>query len=267
MAKKYDTVQKVEDKVWDLVCKEEAELNVADRYIRIQEGNSKLQGILNFSITPVLTCPYSTELCVTNCYAVKSYIMNRSTVVKSHLANWKVTQQDNFVELMIAEIERQLARPKYSGKHVEFRIHVSGDFYSYDYLVKWIAITDHFRGRNISFGCYTKSITYIRSYLKNTGYTLSSININFMFSIWADTKAKFINLADELQMNTFSAYDAKHEEQPANTIRCQDDVEEKACGRTCNLCYEKDSQQLLTDKWNDIIDQALGRKHVVIGIH
>lgn len=262
--RKYGTVEAVTTKVTELV--EKQELNVMDMYIRIQEGNSKLQGILNFSIVPVLTCPFKTDACTINCYAVKGYVMNRETVAKSHTANLEMTKRADFVEKMVEAIEKQLARPKYKSQHVEFRIHVSGDFYSPEYFEKWVAITDHFENRNISFGCYTKSIPYIKSFLKRTNRTLQSININFMSSIWHDTKQKYIDMTEELKMNIFTAYDGK-QPMPEGFIRCQDDVEEKACGRTCNLCYEKDIDKLLTNKWDDILNEAFGRKRVAIAIH
>jgi hypothetical protein len=265
MIKKLDTVEKAEKFVSDLF--DSVELNVVDEYIRIQDGNNKLQDILNFSIPALETCPFKTDLCALNCYVLNAYNRYKEHVMKSHKANYAVTQKAEFVELMIAEIERQLKRPSLKDKHVTFRIHVSGDFYSTKYFSKWVAITDHFKGRNISFGCYTKSLPFIKSFMKNYNRTLDSININFMSSIWSDTKQKFVSMTEELGMNIFTAFDAKNEELPEGYIRCQDDVEEKACGRTCNLCYEKDTKKLLSDKQNAIIEAAFGRKKVAIGIH
>lgn len=266
MVKKYDTVEKVTLKVTELTTIANDSLAENDMRIRLSEGNSKLQGILNFSITPVLSCPYKTEACALACYAVKDYKRNRSNVAKSHTANWKMTQQVDFVNQMIATIERQLARKKYRDQHVEFRIHVSGDFYSYEYFAKWIAITDYFADRDISFGCYTKSIPFIKSYLKRNNRTLQSININFMSSVWNDTKPSLVAMTEELGMNIFTAYDGKSD-LPEGYIACQDDIEEKACGRTCNLCYEKDPSKLLDDKWESILAEAFGRKKVAIAIH
>lgn len=264
MSRKYDTPEKVMARVNDLV--DRVELSENDLYIRIQEGNSKLQGILNFSVVPGLTCPIKTDACTMGCYAMKPYFQGYENVARSHKANYEMTQRADFTQKMIDAIEAQLARKKYKDKHVEFRIHVSGDFYSYDYFAKWVAITDYFEGRNISFGCYTKSLSYIKVFMKKTGRTLASININFMSSIWHDTLPKMVELTEELGMNIFTAFDGK-QEMPTGYIRCQDDIEDKACGRTCNLCYEKDGDKLLTDKWDAILAEAFGRKKVAIAIH
>jgi Gene product 88 len=265
--RKYSTVESVVDKVQELSDIAEAQLAEKDMYVRIMEGNTKLNDILNYSITPVLSCTYKTTLCTIGCYAVKDYKMNRLNVAKSHIANYKMSLRDDFVEVMIQAIEKQLARKKYQGKHVTFRIHVSGDFYNYEYFTKWIAITDHFKNRNISFGCYTKSIVFIRSYMKQNNRTLDSLNINFMSSIWSDTKQKYIDLTNELGLNVFTAYDSKTQELPEGYLPCADDTEKGSCGTKCNLCYEKDSQKLLDDKWTAILDQAFGRKKIAIAIH
>jgi hypothetical protein len=262
--RKYATVESVTEKVTSLV--EGVELKAEDMYIRIREGNTKLNDILNFSIVPVLTCTYKTKACTFDCYAVKDYKMNRENVAKSHKANLEMTKRADFVETMIAAIEKQLSRKKYQGTHVTFRIHVSGDFYSYEYLAAWIAITDYFKGRNISFGAYTKSIPYIKSYMKRNERTLDSININFMSSIWHDTKPSLVKMTDDLGMNIFTAYDGK-QELPEGFIECADDTEKGSCGTTCNLCYEKDGEKLKTNKWDDIIAEAFGRKKVAIAIH
>lgn len=260
---KYPTASAAEKKIIEML--EAVEIKEDDMYIRIQEGNSKLQGILNFNIPPLTTCPFKTELCAVNCYAFDSYAMSRKNVSLSHQVNYQMTLRNDFVEKMIEAIEKQLNRKKYKGKKVIFRIHSSGDLYSYDYLKKWIAITDHFKDREISFGCYTKSLPFLKSFLKETGRSLEDININFMSSIWADTKEKFIKLTEEMEMNIFTAY--PHGQMPKEYIPCADDTEEDACGNTCNLCYEKDQKELLTNKWENILNEAFGRKKIAIEIH
>jgi hypothetical protein len=264
MLKKLNTVEKAETFVNELL--EKVELNESDMYIRIQDGNNKLNDILNFSIPALDTCPMKTDACTMNCYVLNSYNRFKEHVIKPHKANYEMTLRADFVEKMIEAIEKKLASKKYKGKHVTFRIHVSGDLYSYEYLTKWVAITDYFKNRNISFGCYTKSIPFIKSYLKRNERTLQSININFMSSIWHDTNEKYVKMTEELGMNIFTAFDGK-QEMPSDYIRCADDVESGSCGTSCNLCYEKDVDGLLTNKWDNIIAEAFGRKKVAIAIH
>jgi hypothetical protein len=164
MIKKLNTVEKAESFVNELV--EKVELNESDLYIRIQDGNSKLNDILNFSIPALFTCPFKTDACAMNCYVLNSYVRYKEHVMKSHKANYEVALQSDFVEKMILAIEKKLASKKYRDKHVTFRIHVSGDFFSYEYFEKWVKITDYFEGKNISFGAYTKSLPFIKTFLK-----------------------------------------------------------------------------------------------------
>jgi hypothetical protein len=263
MLKKFNTVDKVESFVKELY----ESTQVKNDSIRIQEGNSKLHDILNFSIPAVLSCkPGKTDACTMNCYVLNSYNRYKEHVMESHKANYIQSFEDNFTDRMIVEIEKQLNRPKYKNMHVTFRIHVSGDFYSYEYFEKWVKITDYFEGKNISFGCYTKSIPFIKLFLKNNNRTLDSININFMASVWHDTKPKMLKMIDELNMNIFTAYDGK-QELPQGFLPCADDTQKGACGVTCNLCYEKDTDRFLTPEFKTLVDLTLGRKKIAIAIH
>lgn len=61
--------------------------------------------------------------------------------------NFKVTQKSFFVEDICAEIAKKKVRV--------VRIHVSGDFYSADYVDKWLEIVDRFPA--VTFYAYTRS--------------------------------------------------------------------------------------------------------------
>lgn len=100
----------------------------------IVQGNSKLGlrgSVWCFGIPAGLTCPGSTELCRGKCYAMKgNYRMSK---VKSALERkYEETLQDDFADRMVAEIKRVKAKL--------FRIHTSGDWYSPEYVDKWIEI-------------------------------------------------------------------------------------------------------------------------------
>jgi len=94
------------------------------------KGNMKLGPAVGvFNIPPISTCKPS-KWCAKNCYARhgKHGLPN----VKNG-SNWRLreSKKKDFVERMVKEIK---------GKWKYFRIHASGDFYSDDYVDKWIEI-------------------------------------------------------------------------------------------------------------------------------
>lgn len=98
----------------------------------IQKGNSKLgRDFWAFGLPAVLTCPGSSTLCRSKCYALKGYF-RMENVKASLMRNYQASLKDDFAELMIAAI--------LSKNTPRFRISTSGDFYSPEYLEKWIKI-------------------------------------------------------------------------------------------------------------------------------
>ncbi len=93
-------------------------------------GNTKLgEGIATFSLPAVSTCPGSTPTCRADCYATKG---NFLFAVSAYKRNLVASKADNFAPRMIAEVRRRFAGC--------VRIHVAGDFYSPDYVEKWLTI-------------------------------------------------------------------------------------------------------------------------------
>jgi hypothetical protein len=101
----------------------------------------------NFDIPSGKTCIGANE-CLNYCYAMRGFY--KMPVVKNkHESNLKASKSPCFVDTMNKEIK--------SLKNVEaIRIHSSGDFYSREYLNKWIDICN--LNKDIIFYCYTKSI-------------------------------------------------------------------------------------------------------------
>lgn len=94
------------------------------------------------------TCPFAKD-CVSNCYARQgAYLWG--TVKAAYEYRLTVSQQDDFVDVMIKEIKKKKAQA--------IRIHDSGDFYSREYVSKWLKIIDAMP--NVQFYAYTKSIPY-----------------------------------------------------------------------------------------------------------
>ena len=106
----------------------------------------------NFGITALYserysmkTCPSAKE-CAVNCYA-RQGTYTWTPVKNAYENRLGITLQDNFSELMIDEIKRKKAQV--------IRIHDSGDFYSREYLQKWLKVMDNLP--NVKFYTYTKS--------------------------------------------------------------------------------------------------------------
>ena len=116
--------------------------------------------VLNFSlpayktITGKTVCPFAKD-CIKYCYAQKGNYKYPS-VIKGLNNRYELSKTDDFVPKMNATII--LERPT----HV--RIHDSGDFYSPQYLNKWVQIAKD--NTNVIFYAYTKSIKFFINGLK-----------------------------------------------------------------------------------------------------
>ena len=113
----------------------------------LQKGNTKLgKEIYAFSLPAHFTCPGETTACASVCYAKKGYY-HMSNVKDSHRKNWRASKKADFAAKVIAAIGRRDVNV--------FRIHPSGDFYSAEYVRKWIEIAKAHPG--IKFYAYTRS--------------------------------------------------------------------------------------------------------------
>jgi|10_taG_2_1085330.scaffolds.fasta_scaffold101099_3 hypothetical protein len=112
--------------------------------------------ILNFSLPAYKTksgkkvCPFAKD-CVKYCYAKKGNYTFPS-VKKGLNKRYELSKTDDFIPKMNATII--LERPTH------IRIHDSGDFYSIDYLKKWVQIAK--ANKEVIFYAYTKSIPFFK---------------------------------------------------------------------------------------------------------
>ncbi|HEX5271583.1 MAG TPA: hypothetical protein VFW33_13895 [Gemmataceae bacterium] len=96
----------------------------------LQQGNSKLgEGIYTFSLPAVATCPGASPSCRRECYALRGRFHFLRRAYRRYLAE---SQADGFAARIIGEIRRRWVAC--------VRIHVSGDFYSADYVRRWATI-------------------------------------------------------------------------------------------------------------------------------
>ena len=123
--------------------------------------NSKIKAMsgiktFNFGIpafrsqSGLVTCPFAGK-CAVGCYA-KQGAYAWSNVREAYENRLKLSQSDSFVSVIDSEIKRR--------KIKRVRIHDSGDFYSPQYLKKWIDVIN--LNPETVFYAYTKSILFFR---------------------------------------------------------------------------------------------------------
>lgn len=198
-------------------------------------------GFLTFSLPSRSTCPYATEMCKKRCFAKKNESFK--AVRASRERNLEETKKDTFIQDTIDILEKKLSSKKYANKKLFIRIHTSGDFYNKNYMKKWIQISDYFKGNNrIFLQAYTKSVIYIKQILDEEQKALDDINIHFCYSIWDDTDERDIELANELNLQTFTSLtkeDFLIQSEDKAKFLCTADCS------TCQECYKNDGQNVI----------------------
>lgn len=168
------------------------------------KNTSKKLGIkvLNFGISAYktskgkITCPFAKD-CIKFCYAQKgAYIW--SNVAPVFEKRYNITKQDNFTELIQLELNKK--KPNF------VRVHDSGDFYSRQYLQKWLKIANN--NKNINFYAYTNSIQFIKE--------LEKIPNNFDF-IFSDS-GKQVNLIDYKKDRYTKIFNTEQDLKKANFV-------------------------------------------------
>ena len=121
---------------------------------RLSEPNSKLGSVWGWSIPAVKTCPGATSACMQSCYAKRGNFAFPK-VMEFFASNLEAAESPHFIDNMVSLIMAKGCRT--------FRIHISGDFYSAEYIKKWTAIITAVneklghRGEFCTFYFYTRS--------------------------------------------------------------------------------------------------------------
>jgi len=148
--------------------------------------------VMNFSLPAYKTksgkkvCPFAKD-CIKYCYAKKGNY-NFPSVRKGLNKRYELSKTADFIPKMNATI--LLERPTH------IRIHDSGDFYSIDYLNKWVSIAK--QNKEVIFYAYTKSIKFFIDGLK-----LPS-NLKIIFSEGSKTD-NLINTAKDRHARIFKS--------------------------------------------------------------
>lgn len=121
--------------------------------------------VYNFGIpafqsnTGLKTCPKA-GLCAIGCYA-RSGTYRFKNVVNAYENRLKLTQNENFVDLVLADLNLKVIQAMDKGKTCLIRIHDSGDFYSAPYWDKWRSIM--IQRPDVRFYAYTKMVQFFKS--------------------------------------------------------------------------------------------------------
>jgi hypothetical protein len=131
----------------------------------ISKGNSKTE-CFSFDLPAIETCPGRTEECARDCYAANLMRIYKAVDAK-YRRNLEFTSDDEFVAYMIATIPADC----------QFRIHVSGDFFSPEYVAKWREIATS--RPDVTFYAYTRSWRIPRIWIWVTQLSeLANVNVN-----------------------------------------------------------------------------------------
>jgi len=113
----------------------------------LKEGNSKLgRSVGSFSIPAEQTCPGATKSCLDVCYACSGFY-RMPNVKESLQKSFEVSMTKEFVSDIVMTIRLQ--------RYQLVRIHASGDFYSAEYIRKWIEICK--KSPQTKFLAYTRT--------------------------------------------------------------------------------------------------------------
>lgn len=169
-------------------------MNLLTQNTKIKETGDKLnKRVFNFSIPAYksasgkVTCPFA-DKCIKFCYAQKGNYKRFPSVRNGMEKKYQLTKQPNFVELMNKEIQKK--KPDF------VRVHDSGDYYSKEYLNKWLTIAKE--NPKVKFYSYTNSIKFIKE--------LETIPKNFDF-IFSDS-GKQVNLIDKTKDRHTKIFDS-----------------------------------------------------------
>ena len=140
--------------------------------------------------TGKITCPFAKD-CIKYCYARKGSYTWKNTVLK-YESNYKLSKTDDFVDIIQDEINRK-------RKITHIRVHSSGDYYSPEYLKKWLKIAKN--NPNIIFYSYTKSIPLVNKVNLPKNYIMiysEGSKVDFLIDENKHRHAKIFNNVDDL---------------------------------------------------------------------
>ena len=126
----------------------------------IEEKTGGIFRYAQFNTRAILDCPFRSVGCEKVCYATKGNHVF-SSVKNSREKAYEESKAQDFAEKITYTINVHFDTARYKKAIMIVRIHESGDFYSLQYLKKWIRIWSSFENdKRIVFVFYTKSFRF-----------------------------------------------------------------------------------------------------------
>lgn len=172
-----------------------------------------------FNTRAVLDCPFRSAGCERVCYATKGR-HNCENVKASRSRSADASRRADFAEAMTYTIKVEKQAGRYAGKVMLIRIHESGDFYSVQYLRKWVRVWAALADADgVQFVFYTKSFPF---FLKLTDAEKDVIRD----AMRAGRLSMNLSMDDTTSAEQRRAYLKMLKEYPlANTYYCTTDVD------------------------------------------
>ena len=184
----------------------------------VSDGNLRMK-IPTFSLPEIRCCEGATELCKEFCYAKKtSYRFRASRMTKAK--NYIDSQCKFFTDDMITLLKRR------KSKYV--RIHEAGDFYSQEYLDKWIKICKEIPDK--------KFLVYTQMY--GLDWSNKPNNMILYWSVWPDTDKSKIPKGLKAYVKDSGNGKIPDYEIPKNIKECKKGKDNTLTCDKCLYCYE-----------------------------
>lgn len=191
-----------------------------------------------FNTRAVKDCPFRSKGCERVCYATKGNHVFPSCKA-SREKSFEVSKQDNFSERMVYTIKTEKLSGRYRNAIMQIRLHESGDFYSVQYLKKWIAIWQGIESLEVRTTLYTKSFPFFLMLSEEEENVINRLlesgrlAINFSLDDTTSTEQRIAYLkciAKYPKANTYTCTENVDSVEHDNICDCAD------CGKcgTCN---------------------------------
>jgi len=176
----------------------------------------------------IIDCPFRSAGCERVCYATKGR-HNCSNVKESRERSTNETHRADFADALIYTIKLEKTTGRYRNAVMIIRIHESGDFYSIQYLRKWIKVWGNMEGADgVRFVFYTKSFPF---------FLMLDDSERALINRMIDAGQIAINLSvdDTTSREQWRAYHAMRKAFPnANTYYCTEHVDSVTHDNVCD---------------------------------
>jgi hypothetical protein len=145
------------------------------------------------------------------CYAASTELIYKNTRLK-RWANLEASKSETFVQDITRQIDEQGL--------TSIRIHSSGDFYDYSYMMKWIEIAR--LNPTVQFWGYTKQATFIK-------VLNAEANMNFVYSVGG----------------LLDAYAVKHELFSCTVVSSEEEAEKLGLPVSCKKEHKSNDYEFI----------------------